>query len=91
MQKCPHFDSCDSVRCPLDQFMKKRVKLPEDNTKCRLRRSERIKIGQGMRTKGLTPNEIAALKRTYGSMEKGIRAILNKNFNRKNRKPSHRR
>jgi len=66
--------------------MGRRVKLSEDKVKCRLRRAERMKLGGDMKTMGLTPNEIAALIRAYGSLQEGMRAILNRNFNRKNQK-----
>lgn len=86
MQQCPHFDNCNAVKCPLDGLMYRRVKSPEDKEQCRLRKSERIKLGQDMKTKGLTPNEISALARTHGSLGKAITAILNKNFSMKSKR-----
>ena len=37
MSKCPRFISCNCNLCPLDEFMKQRVDLPEDEL-CQLRR-----------------------------------------------------
>ena len=86
MKSCPYFDNCNAVKCLLDELMHKRVKLPEDKEKCRLSRGKRMRMGRDMKTRGLSPYEIAALIRTYGTLERGIKAVLNKNFNRKKRR-----
>jgi len=82
MQRCLHFISCEAVRCPLDDFMSKRVKLPEDKGKCVLRRSMRLRFGRDMVSFGLWPLERAALVRAHGCLETGVRAILSRNFRR---------
>lgn len=85
MRKCLHFDYCGSVKCPLDELMCLKVKLREDKEKCLLGKCKRMKLGKDMKTKGLNFYEIAALIRTYGSLERGVKAILNQNFCVKNK------
>lgn len=84
-RKCLHFDNCNAVRCPLDELMLNRVKLPKDKIKCLLSKRKRMQLGKDMKTLGLNLYEIAALIRTYGSLEKGIKTILDQNFCVKNK------
>ena len=82
MRGCPFFDSCNAVRCPLDAHMLERVKLKGEVEKCRLSRYFRRRLGVGLTSAGLNPCEVAALVRSHGSLERGLRAILKRNFNR---------
>ncbi len=84
MRECPHFDFCNVVRCPLDVLICQRVKLTEDKAKCQLSKGRRMRLGSDMATKGLNRYEIAALVRTYGSLEIAFKRILNQNFCVKN-------
>jgi hypothetical protein len=85
IRKCPHFEYCGAVKCPMDELMRYRVKLSSDQEKCRLGKAKRMTLGSDMETKGLNTYEIAALLRTHGSLEKGLEAILNQNIRIKNK------
>jgi len=84
IRRCPHYEYCESVKCPLDDLMCYRVKASGDLETCRLGKAKRMKIGSDMKTKGLNPYEIAALTRTHGTFQKGLESILNQNFRMKN-------
>ncbi|MFH1803060.1 MAG: hypothetical protein ABH864_06475 [archaeon] len=64
-----------------------RVKRREDIERCRLSKRARRWLGKEMVTAGLNPYETAALVRSYGSLQHGLRAILRRNFNRKTGRP----
>ena len=68
MGMCPHFDTCDAPKCPLDALYDVRVKLPGDET-CTLRKVDRLRLGADLPKRGLFPAEIAAYARFHGSVD----------------------
>ena len=68
METCPHFETCDAPKCPLDELYNVRVKLPEDET-CTLRKVDRLRLGADLPKRGLFPAEIAAYERFHGSLD----------------------
>ena len=73
MMRCPHFDTCDAPKCPLDELYDVRVKLPGDET-CTLRKVDRLRLGADLPKRGLFPAEIAAYERFHGSVEAHLAA-----------------
>ena len=68
MMSCPHFETCDAPKCPLDENMHLRVFLPGESV-CTLRRGARLRRGHDMPKRGLFPREIAAIERYHGSVD----------------------
>ena len=68
METCPHFETCDAPKCPLDELYDVRVKLSGDKT-CTLRKADRLRLGADLPKRGLFPAEIAAIERFHGSVE----------------------
>lgn len=62
MKKCPRFHTCDVPKCPLDEDIDLRVKLPED-PKCTLPKSKRMKLGKDLPMRGMTKREFAGWRR----------------------------
>ena len=84
MTKCYRFIDCNAMRCPLDELIRIRVRLSKEKDRCQLGRIARMKLGSGMKTYGLHKTEIAAITRTHGTLQNGIKTILKQNFTRKN-------
>ena len=68
IESCPRYESCDAPKCPLDELVDLRVKLPGDST-CTLRKADRLRLGAGLPKRGLFPAEIAAIERFHGSVD----------------------
>jgi hypothetical protein len=70
MAECPRFGSCNVPICPLDQFRKQRVKLPEDDT-CSISKKVRLTIGlkHKLSNFGLKQSELSGILKIYPSVE----------------------
>jgi len=68
MESCPHYETCDAPKCPLDALYNVRVYLRGDKT-CRARKATRIALGQYLPNRGLFPREMRGIVRYYGSWE----------------------
>jgi len=68
MATCPHDETCEAPKCPLDELYDVRVKLPGDET-CTLRKVDRLRLGADLPKRGLFPAEIAAYERFHGSLD----------------------
>ena len=68
IESCPHFETCDAQKCPLDENMHIRVFLPGEPV-CTLRKDARLRRGADMAKRGLFPREIAAIERYWGTVD----------------------
>ena len=75
MKKCPRFSHCSVPKCPLDQDIDLRVKLPGEPN-CTLAKSRRIKLGKDLPRGGMTKREFSGLKNWQKSSEKSKANVL---------------
>lgn len=78
MERCPRFSRCSVPICPLDEGKDKRVYL-KGEPKCNLPKSRRLKLGEDLPWKGLTPREEAGI-RNWLKIPPNKRADLAKNL-----------
>jgi len=75
MASCPSFETCDAPICPLDALSDFRVVRPGDS-KCKARKTSRLRLGGTLPRKGLTAREWASTIQFYGSWENYAKAKL---------------
>ena len=68
IESCPHFETCDEPKCPLDELYDLRVKYPGESD-CTLRKDARLRRGTDLPKRGLFPREIAAIERYHGTVD----------------------
>jgi hypothetical protein len=67
---CPHDETCEAPKCPLDALYKARVgSLLRGENGCRARRATRLRLGADLLNRGLFPTEMSGIVRYYGSVD----------------------
>ena len=69
MEKCPQFNKCNAPICPLDAEWKDRV-FVQGETKCKLGKTLRKRLGKDLPNGGLLSREYSSLKVWEGRGEK---------------------
>jgi len=79
LESCPHFDTCDAPKCPIDSLYKARVgSVLRGKDGCRARRATRMRLGAGLLNRGLFPTEMSGIARYYGSVDAYLEHLASK-------------